>query len=170
MHNDYHDLIADHREVVDSAMPLVFGYEFDGGVDHNNTNFQNMCAYIAGAILLRSDRCFICRGCPGHLYLNTCKRAMPLINIGLSNHSCCINPDTPNWLHRLLQSTASLNQVRDAIYEFDCELEKAKTFKSINSRINSEAESNLHFPEKPMVNASVKKFVDFDGWCNGTVV
>ena len=55
MHNDYHDLIADHCEVVDSAMPLVFGYEVDGGVDHNNINFQNMCAYIAGAILLRSD-------------------------------------------------------------------------------------------------------------------
>ena len=170
MRDDYHDLISDHRKVVDSAMPLVFGYEVDSGIDHNNTNLQNMCAYIADAILLRSDQSFICCGCWGYLYLNTCKNAMPLINIGISNHSCCINPDTPNWLCCLLQSTSSLNQVRDAIYNFDDELEKAKNFKTINSQINSKAKSSLHFPEKPTANASVKKFVDFDGWYNGTVV
>ena len=69
--NDYHELIKDNCKLVDSAILLVFGYKIDGGVDHNKTNFQNTCFYIAGAILLRSNQYFICRGCPGNLYLNT---------------------------------------------------------------------------------------------------
>ena len=58
---------------------------------------------------------------------------MSLINIILSNHSCCIDTETLNWLQCLLQSTSSLNQVQASIYEFDVELEKDKTFKTTNS-------------------------------------
>ena len=62
---NYHDLCRPQQNVVKESMPLVFGNEFDGGVDHSNVNFQNMLAYIGGFFLIGCDRFFLNRCCPG---------------------------------------------------------------------------------------------------------
>ena len=124
-HIKYKDLCAPQQELVDDFMPFVFGYEVDGGCDHNNTNFQNMLAYMGGFFLTRCDRNFIYRGCPGHSYLNTPERVMPLFNLVLANHSCSIDPNTPFWLRKILHGCTSMNQVGMSIAEHHAKLVKA---------------------------------------------
>ena len=183
-HVQYKDLCAAQRKIVDDAMPYVIGNEIDGGGDHSNTNFQNMCAYIGGFFLLRCDRYFISRGCPGHSYLLVAERAMPLLNLALSNHSCSIDPNAPDWVRRILQECSSLNQVRKAVALYDEELGKAIEFKVNNpmfmdsddesegDSIESEHddEESVLFPEVPVTGGKVKKFVDLSGWYDGRVL
>ena len=103
-------------------MPLVVGNEVDGGYDHNNTNFQNMLAYIGGCFIIGCDFYFIYRGCPGHSYLNTPERAMPILNIALANHTVCIDPNSTMWLRNILHRLSSMHDVQKEITNFDEEL------------------------------------------------
>ena len=177
-HIKYKDLCAPQQELVDDFMPFVFGYEVDGGCDHNNTNFQNMLAYIGGFFLTRCDRNFIYRGCPGHSYLNTPERAMPLFNLVLANHSCSIDPNTPPWLRKILHGCTSMNQVRISIAEHDAELVKAIEFKNNNQMFNGDSDENdssdeeeenesetevAYYPEIPVQGAKKRKFVKWNG-------
>ena len=183
VNTEYHQLSESQRTLVDGAMPVLCGNEVDGGQDHNNTHLQNMLAYIGGAFLLRCDRFFIFRGCPGNSYLNTTERAMRLLNLSLANHSAFIDPKTPDWLRLILHQCSSLNQVRLAIAEHDEELKKAIRFKSNTMGVeidneDDDVEDNKprsspdqpFFPEVPVVNAGIKKFVSADGWYNGSVM
>ena len=183
VNTEYHHLSESQRTLVDGAMPVLCGQEVDGGQDHKNTHFQNMLAYIGGALLLRCDRFFIFRGCPGNSYLNTTERAMPLLNLSLANHSAFIDPETPDWLRLILHQCSSLNQVRLAIAEHDEELKKAIKFRSNAMGVEFEDEDvdaeddesrsspdQPFFPEVPVINASIKKFVSADGWYDGSVM
>ena len=177
-HIKYKELCAPQQALVDNFMLFVFGYEVDGGTDPNNTNFQNMLAYVGGFFLIRCNCNFICRGCPGHSYFNTLERARPLFYLVFANHSCSIDPDTPFWLHKILQGCASMNQVRMSIADHDDKLVKAIEFKNNNLMFNGDSDNNdssdeeegkesetevAYYPEIPVQGAKRRKFVKWNG-------
>ena len=65
------------------------------------------------------------RGCPGLSYLNTCKRPMSLLNIGLSSLAVSLDVVEDKWLMtEVLSGAMSMKTVRAAMSEYDLELPK----------------------------------------------
>ena len=66
------------------------------------------------------DKLTVVRGCPNLSYLNTCERAMSLLNIGLSALALRMDPNTDDWLlEEVLAGSSSMKAVRKAIEEYD---------------------------------------------------
>ena len=56
----------------------------DGKPDHNLGHLVNQISLFVLSLAGNMDKLVATRGCPGLSYLNTTKRAMAIINIGLS--------------------------------------------------------------------------------------
>eukprot|EP00957_Ditylum_brightwellii_P006979 529057-Ditylum_brightwellii.AAC.1 len=57
---------------------------------------------------------------------------MSIANIALANIAVSINPDAPNWMMKVFSGQNSMQQVRDAAYQYDIDLERAIKFKAEN--------------------------------------
>eukprot|EP00957_Ditylum_brightwellii_P041168 3116779-Ditylum_brightwellii.AAC.1 len=62
-------------------MPFYIGTETDGGSNRNHNHFQNFCVDLAFFALSGVDAMFAFRGCPRRSFLNSSKRAMPILNL-----------------------------------------------------------------------------------------
>ena len=89
-------------------------------VDHNLTFLSNQLALLGLFLVCPMDKLTVVRGCPNLSYLNTCERAMSLLNIGLSALALRMDPNTDDWLlEEVLAGSSSMKAVRKAIEEYD---------------------------------------------------
>ena len=126
----YESLPQQQQQSVDDAMPFVIGFEVDGGGDRNVMHLQNFLAIIAFVSVAKCDKLVVYRSAAGHLYLylNTIERAISIINIGLANHTTCLDPDSPQFLLDILSNCGSMKQLRNVLVDYDSVLVEALKF------------------------------------------
>ena len=66
-------------------LPYYVYFETDGDTYHRAMLFSNQISYLGLFMIGNMDTLVTTRGCPGLSDLNTCRRAMSLLNIGLSS-------------------------------------------------------------------------------------
>lgn len=114
---------AEEGQGLASSMPYYVLIECDGGPDHNITFLSNQIAAFALFLVGNMDKLDILRCCPGLSFLCTTERAMSILNLGLSNLSLMISPDSPEFLLKdVLARASSMKAVRSAVAQYDQEL------------------------------------------------
>ena len=116
-------------------------------IDHNLTHIGNQVALVGLFLSGRMDKLTATRGCPGLSYLNSCERAMPILNIGLSALSLTIDPNCEKWLMEdVLNGANSMKSVRKNIADYDSEITSAisalKRRLMNKNKVQSKEESN----------------------------
>ena len=107
-------------------LPYHVHFEIDGGTDHRATLFSNHIAYLGLLFIGNMDILVRTCGCLGILYLNTCKRAMLMLNIGLSSLALSLDVGKYEWLMtEFILVAMSINNFRASISEYDLELPKS---------------------------------------------
>ena len=100
-------------------------FETDGGTGHIATLFSNQIVYLGLFLIGNMDTLMETHGCPGILYLNTCKREILLLNIGLSSLVLSLGVGEDEWLMtEVILGAISMKDVRAAISAYDLELPK----------------------------------------------
>ena len=101
-------------------------FETDGGTGHIATLFSNQIVYLGLFLIVNMDTLMATRGCPGILYLNTCKREILLLNIGLSSLALSLGVGDNKWLIKeVFLGAMAMNTVRSVISEYYLELPKS---------------------------------------------
>ena len=108
----YESLPQPQRKSVHDAMPFVIGFEADGGGDRNFMHLQNFLAIVVFFPVAKCDKLVVYRSAAG---LNTIEQTISIINIGLANHSTCLDPDSPPFLLDILSNCGSMKRVRDVL-------------------------------------------------------
>ena len=90
------------RSAPDDQFVQTFTYrvhfETDGGTDHRATLFKNQISYLGLFFIGNMDTHVKTCGCTGISYLNTCKRAMSLLNTGLVSLELSLDVCKDEWL------------------------------------------------------------------------
>ena len=108
--------------------PLPYRVHFDTycGTYRRATLFSNQIVYLSLFLIGNMNTLVETCSCPGIFYLNTCERAMSLLNIGLSSLALSLDIGEDEWLMiEVLSVAMSMKAVRNAISEYDLELPKS---------------------------------------------
>ena len=111
--------------IIDTNESLYPGYlvilETDGGGDHNHKNIRKKLAPFGLLILGIMHKLNVTCGFPGLSFINTSKRAMSLLNIGLSGHVLKSNVQVGHELlmYEVIWNATSMKSVRAGVQEYD---------------------------------------------------
>jgi len=107
------------------CMPYVVLLETDGGPDRNIKFLRNVLSLFTVFLVSETDKLTSALGCPGHSYLNVAERCMSILNPDLANLALSQDPDAPVYLFDLLHGSNSMNAFREAVAQYDAELDEA---------------------------------------------
>ena len=102
----------------------MVGLDTDGGGDHNHKNVRNKLALFGLFILGNMDKLNVTHGFTGIYFLNTAKRAVALMNIGLSGLVSKSNVQVGDelFMDEVIGNASLMKSVRSAVQEYDIEL------------------------------------------------
>ena len=127
------------------------------------------------------DKLTATRGCPGLSYLNTCERAMSILNIGFSALSLTLDPHCDQWLiEEVLAGATSMKSVQKNIEDYDKEFcmalstieRRLKQANTMNTSDDLDDVSNGQSKECNYllkIGETINAFIDYHIWHVGTV-
>ena len=99
------------------SLAYVVLIECDYGHDHNLTFLANQVPLSGSFLVGNMDNLISTHRCPGISYLNMVERSISLLKNGLASLVLRMDPDTPEFLHKILTSVSSINGVQKIITE-----------------------------------------------------
>ena len=142
------------RGTNESSCPFyLVGLDIDGGGDHNHKHIQNQLNLFGLFLLGNTYNLNMTCGCPVLYFLNTAKRAMALLNIGLSSLvlKSCVQVGYEFLMDEVIGKASSIKLVREAVKEYDTELPLAVSVLERRLGCNVDVAASTSTDEKEVI-------------------